>query len=127
MPKLVNLKILSLGRNKLRNLKYLDDVSATLECLWVSYNQLERLDHLANMQKLHTLLIANNKIKNWDELKKLEACSALKVVMFAGNPIYTATRISENWPMVVRRAPQIDSIDGTMVSAQTRTEAEALD
>ena len=31
MPKLANLKILSLGRNKLRNLKYIDDVSNTLE------------------------------------------------------------------------------------------------
>ena len=52
MPKLANLKILSLGRNKLRSLKFIDDVSATLEQLWVSYNQLDRLDHLANMQKL---------------------------------------------------------------------------
>ena len=56
----------------------------------MSYNQLERLDHLANMQKLHTLLIANNKIRNWEELRKIEPCSALKVVMFVGNPIYTA-------------------------------------
>ena len=105
MPKLTNLKILSLGRNKIRSLKYLDDVSETLEQLWVSYNQLDRLDNLANMLKMHTLFIANNKIKNWDELKKIEACSALKVVMFCGNPIYTSTKLSENWPMVVRRVP----------------------
>ena len=127
MPKLTNLKILSLGRNKLRSLKYIDDVSPTLEQLWVSYNQLDKLDHLANMQKLHTLLIANNKIRNWDELKKLEPCLSLKVVMFVGNPIYTSARISENWPMLVRRVPQVDSIDGVMVSAQTRTEAENLE
>ena len=29
--------------------------------------------------------------------------------------------------MLVRRVPQVDSIDGVMVTAQTRTEAEALD
>ena len=117
MPKLVNLKILSMGRNKLRSLKHLDDVSATLEQLWVSYNQLDRLDNLGNMLKMHTLLISNNKIKNWDELKKLEACTALKVVMFCGNPIYDRPKIAENWPPLVKRVPHIDSIDGVMVSA----------
>ena len=105
MPKLSNIKILSMGRNLLRSFKYIDDLAATLEQLWVSYNQIEKLDHLANLPKLHTLLIANNKIKNWDELKKLEPCPALKVVMFVGNPIYTSNRLSENWPHLVRRVP----------------------
>ena len=38
MPKLVNLKILSMGRNCLKSLKHIDDVGATLEQLWLSYN-----------------------------------------------------------------------------------------
>ena len=126
MPKLQQLKILSLGRNALKRIQYLDDLAGTLEQLWLSYNQIDKLDNLQNLQKLHTLLIANNKIKNWDEVAKLSANTELKIVMLVGNPIYTATQRADNWPMVVRRAPQIESIDGVMVSAQTRNAAENL-
>ena len=126
MPKLQNIKILSLGRNQIKSLRFIDDLAETLEQLWVSYNQIDRLDNMANLQKLHTLLIANNKIKNWDELNKLSACSALKIVMFVGNPIYTETVRSANWPMVVHQIRNVESVDGVMVSAQTRTEAEAI-
>ena len=47
MPRLKNLKILSLSRNNIRKIANLDDVAATLEQLWLSYNQIERLDNLA--------------------------------------------------------------------------------
>ena len=37
------LQILSLGRNLIRKIEGLDPVAETLEQLWLSYNQLERL------------------------------------------------------------------------------------
>ena len=104
----------------------MDDLAGTLEQLWLSYNQLDRLDNLGNLQKLHTLLIANNKIKNWDEVNKLANNSSLKIIMLCGNPIYTETVRADNWPRVVKRAPQIESIDGVMVSAHTRSIAETI-
>lgn len=38
-----NLQILSLGRNLLRKIEGLEPVSATLEELWLSYNQIASL------------------------------------------------------------------------------------
>ena len=66
----------------------MDDVGGTLEQLWLNYNHIDRLDNLGNLTKLHTLFIANNKIKNWDELNKIVANPALTIIMFVGNPFY---------------------------------------
>lgn len=49
-----NLKILSLGRNTLKKIENLDGVADTLEELWVSYNQIEKLVWLF----AHSLLLA---------------------------------------------------------------------
>ena len=79
------------------------------------------------LQKLSVLLIANNKIKNWDEVAKLAPCSGLRIIMLLNNPIYNAPTRDGNWPKIVRSVPQIESIDGVMVSAHTRIEAENMD
>ena len=49
MPKLVNLKVLSLNRNQIKRIQYLDDVGNTLEQLWLNYNLIDRLDNLGNL------------------------------------------------------------------------------
>ena len=49
MPKLVNLKVLSLNRNQIKRIQYLDDVGGTLEQLWINYNLIDRLDNLGNL------------------------------------------------------------------------------
>jgi dynein light chain 1, axonemal len=41
-----NLRILSLGRNLIKKIENLDAVADTLEELWMSYNQLEKLVRL---------------------------------------------------------------------------------
>lgn len=71
LPKLKNLKILSLSRNNIKRIMALEDVGGTLEELWLSYNAIEKLDGLQPCVKLHTLFIGNNKIKSWDEVSKL--------------------------------------------------------
>ena len=98
-----------------------------MEQLWLSYNNIEVLNNLAPLQKLTTLYISNNRIKNWDEVAKCSQLADLASVLFIGNPIYTEPSKQENWPMVVRRIPNIQTVDGTMVTAALRAEAEALD
>ena len=66
----------------------MDHVANTLEQLWLNYNQIDRLDNLQSLQKLHTLLLGSNRIKNWDEVTKLSQNPALKIIMLVGNPIY---------------------------------------
>ena len=127
LPRLKNLKILSMGRNNISRIQYLDDVSATLEELWLSYNFISRLDGLGSCSKLHTIYIGNNKIARWDEIAKCASLPELKVVLFFGNPVYDKESKQSNWPMVVRKIPQIETIDGTMVTPQVRAEAEEIE
>ena len=71
LPKLKNLKILSLGRNNIKRIVGLDEIGQTLEQLWISYNQIEKLEGLTPCIKLHTFLCTNNRVKSWDEVGKL--------------------------------------------------------
>ena len=129
--KFKNLQILSMGRNNVKRIQGLEEVSATLLELWISYNQIEKLEGLSSLAKLHTLFIGNNKIKVWDEVSKLAQLPELKTILLAGNPVYTG-RGEDNYkevnaPIVVKRIPQIETVDGKMVSAATRAAAEGMD
>jgi dynein light chain 1 len=78
LPKLKNLKILSLGRNNIKRIMGLEDIGQTLEQLWMSYNIVEKLDGLQPCIKLHTLFLSNNKIAKWEEIAKLDQLNELK-------------------------------------------------
>lgn len=129
--KFKNLRILSMGRNNIKRIQGLEEVSATLEELWLSYNQIEKLEGLSSLAKLTILLMGNNKIKSWDEVSKLAQLPELKTVLLLGNPCY-GDRGQDNYkeinaPLVAKRIPQIENIDGKMVSAATRAAAEGMD
>lgn len=72
---IANLKILSLGRNNIKKIEGLDAVSDTLEELWVSYNQIEKLNGVECCKKLKVLYASNNKIKAWDGIQCLVSLS----------------------------------------------------
>ena len=127
LPKLKNLRILSLARNNIKRIMALEDVGPTLEELWLSYNQIEKLDGLQPCVKLSVLYISNNKIKGWDEVSKLGQLPEMKNVLFMGNPVYGDKTREENAPMVVKRIPQIETVDGKMVSPAVRKAASELD
>ena len=88
LPKLKNLKILSLGRNNIKRIGSLEEVGSTLEELWLSYNQIEKLDGLAPCVRLHTFFLSNNRVNKWDEVTKLAQLPEIKVVLLKRNPIY---------------------------------------
>ena len=82
---------------------------------------------MAPLQKLHTFYISNNKIKEWNEVAKCSQLADLRTVLFKGNPVYSDPEYKNNWPMVVKKIPHVESIDGNMVNAALRAEAEALE
>lgn len=47
-----NLKVLSLGRNVLKSLQGVEAAADSLEQLWISYNQIDKLKPLRNLSKL---------------------------------------------------------------------------
>ena len=128
LPKLKNLRILSLARNNIKRINNLDDVGLTLEQLWLSYNQIEKLDGLGQCMKLHTLFLSNNRVKSWDEVGRLMQLPEIKTVLFLRNPIYDDSKPPEAWiPYVVKRIPQIETVDSKVVSQADRQIAESLD
>ena len=60
---LKNLKVLSLGRNLIKSLQGIEGAGETLEQLWLSYNQIDKLKPIRNMTKLHTLYMAHNLVR----------------------------------------------------------------
>jgi dynein light chain 1 len=98
----------------------LEDVSATLEELWISYNQITTLDGLAACSNLTTLYISNNLIKSWAELDKLAGLANLRDVLFLGNPMYDEVPKELCRIEVLKHLPNLQKIDGDMVKPAER-------
>ena len=128
LPKLKNLKILSLGRNNIKRIVGLEEIGQSLEQLWLSYNQIEKLEGLNPCIKLHTLYMSNNRIKSWDEVAKLAKLPEIKSLLLIGNPIYGGEVDWDiNAPKVIKRVPNLESVDAKIVSASIRKAADELD
>ncbi|XP_054054698.1 acyl-coenzyme A thioesterase 3-like isoform X4 [Rissa tridactyla] len=97
---LKNLKILSLGRNNIKNLNGLEAVADTLEELWISYNFIEKLRGIRVMKKLKVLYMSNNLVKDW------------------GNPLqekYTSDQKNSWIEEATKRVPKLKKLDGIPV------------
>lgn len=60
---LEQLEILSLGRNCVKKLDGLDDVSGTLKELWISYNLIDKLNGMEKLTNLVTLYMRSCPVK----------------------------------------------------------------
>lgn len=58
-PPLKSLKRLSLSRNNIKKISGLEEIGGNLEELWLSYNQIEKLEGLNMCIKLGTLFIGS--------------------------------------------------------------------
>lgn len=109
-----NLRILSLSRNQIKKIQGLDDVGATLQQLWLSYNNIDSLQGLGGCSALQVLYVAHNKIKDWNEVDRLKENKNLRTLVLLGNEIYTEKSASDAEARlnVLRRLPLIDLLDG---------------
>ena len=64
----------------------MDFLGKSLKELWISYNEIEKLDGLKSLIKLEKLYIGNNLISKIEELNNLSNLPELKDVVFKGNP-----------------------------------------
>jgi len=94
---LKNLKILSLGRNNIKNLNGLEAVGDTLTELWISYNNIEKLKGIHVLKKLKVLYMSNNLVKDWGEFNKLAELSSLAELVFVGNPLEEKHSTEGDW------------------------------
>ena len=91
--------------------------------LWISYNEIEKLDGLKSLIKLEKLYIGNNLISKIEELNNISNLPELKDVVFKGNP-FTLENPSlwnskpqdrnptELYPEILKRLPNVQIIDG---------------
>lgn len=119
-----SLKILSIGRNNLKKIENLKDVSSNLEQLWMSYNSVATLDGLSCLTNLKILFCSNNLLKNFSELDKISSLSNLKDVLFIGNPMYDEVPGKREARIeILKHLPQVTKIDGEMVKPFERDSA----
>eukprot|EP00921_Rhytidocystis_pertsovi_P010843 GHVQ01017470.1.p1 GENE.GHVQ01017470.1~~GHVQ01017470.1.p1 ORF type:complete len:193 (+),score=21.22 GHVQ01017470.1:122-700(+) len=123
LPALKNIQILSLGRNLIKKLTGLDEMGQSLRELWISYNQIEKLDGIQSCTKLQTLYMSNNKIKQIEEIEKLASLPEMTSVLFKGNPFYEGSSVDDVRCQILKRVPQLKSIDNEMVTEDMREKA----
>ncbi|XP_037030364.1 dynein light chain 1, axonemal isoform X2 [Bradysia coprophila] len=111
-----NLKILSLGRNYIKQISGLEGVAETLEELWLSYNLIEKLKGIQVLKKLKVLYLSNNLIKDWVEFNKLQEVPTLESLVMVGNPIVEAVGDDAAWRTeCIKRLPFLKKLDGETV------------
>ncbi|NXG28137.1 DNAL1 protein, partial [Dromaius novaehollandiae] len=116
---LKNLRILSLGRNNIKNLNGLEAVADTLEELWISYNFIEKLRGIRVMKKLKVLYMSNNLVKDWGKaglfFVRLAELPLLEDLVFVGNPLQEkyASDQKNSWiEEASKRVPKLKKLDG---------------
>lgn len=116
MPPLMNLKILSLARNNIKSLAGLEPLGDTLEELWISYNQIEKLKGIELMKKLKVFYISFNLISSWNELSKVSALEeTLETFSFIGNPLAESLEEEIYREEAIKRLPFLTWFDGDLV------------
>ncbi|XP_061118095.1 dynein axonemal light chain 1 isoform X2 [Conger conger] len=122
---LKNLRILSLGRNNIKNLNGLEAVGDSLEELWISYNLIEKLKGIHVMKKLRVLYMSNNLVKEWGEFQKLAELPSLADLVFVANPLEEKHSTEGTWiEEATKRLPKLKKLDGNPVIKQDEEEGE---
>ena len=60
----------------------------TLEELWISYNQIDKLKGIGSMKRLRVLTMANNQVREWVELNRLNEIPTLRELVFIGKIVF---------------------------------------
>jgi len=120
------LTILSLGRNALKKIEGLNEVSDTLEQLWISYNQIASFAGIEKLVNLQVLYCSNNKIDKWPEVERLQALPKLREVNLVNTPLFVKQEAEGNWRIeVIKRLEKLKSLDGALIEDDEREQAKA--
>ncbi|SOV75658.1 dynein light chain 1 [Plasmodium sp. gorilla clade G3] len=123
MSGLKNIEILSLGRNCIKKIQFLEDIGGTLKQLWLSYNYIDKLDNLQSLKKLQVLYIFHNKIKSIEEIDKLNTLPELVELGLKGNPIYEGKTNEYMKLLILKKLPQLKIVDNETITEKQRNDA----
>eukprot|EP00095_Tigriopus_kingsejongensis_P007799 snap_masked-scaffold370_size193435-processed-gene-0.22 protein:Tk07799 transcript:snap_masked-scaffold370_size193435-processed-gene-0.22-mRNA-1 annotation:"dynein light chain axonemal" len=118
-----NLRVLSLGRNVLKSLQGVEAAADTLEQLWISYNQIDKLKPLRNLLKLKVLYMAHNHVREWREFEHMSELPVLEDLVFIGNPLEEdVTPTGRYTDDVIKRLLYLKKLDGYPVIREVEEE-----
>jgi len=121
-----SLQILSLARNNLKKIEGLNEISDTLEQLWISYNQIGTFAGIEKLVNLQVLYASNNKIDKWPEVERLQALPKLRELNLVNNPLYQKHDAEGNWRIeVIKRLDKLKNLDGSLIDDEEREQAKA--
>ena len=66
------------------SIRFQEAVADSLEELWISYNNIERMKGISVLRKLSVLYMSNNAVKEWAEFTKLNDLPNLVDLVFVG-------------------------------------------
>ena len=100
--------------------KGIEGASETLEQLWISYNQIDRLKPIRSLQRLKILYMSHNYVREWREFEHMAELPALEDLVFIGNPLEEETSNSGKYTdEVTKRLLYLKKLDGYPVIRTT--------
>ena len=121
-----SLVILSLARNNLKKIEGLNEISDSLEQLWLSYNQIGSFAGIEKLTNLQVLYASNNKIDKWPEVERLQGLPKLRELNLVNNPLYQTHDAEGNWRIeVIKRLEKLKNLDGSLIDDEERERAKA--
>ena len=120
------IEILSIGRNMLRKLDKIDRAAATLQQLWMSYNEVKTLGPLVQCKRLRVLYCSYNKLDKLTELDRLAQLQNLEDLVLVGNPIVETISKTKDYRIeVCKKCKKLTVLDGIQVTDRDRGEEGA--
>jgi dynein light chain 1 len=106
-------EILAIGRNMLKRLDKIDRAAATLQQLWMSYNNVKSFAPLAACKRLRVLYAAYNNIDKLSEIDRLGQLPNLEDVVLIGNPVMLdLTKKGTYRAEMIKRLKKLQVLDG---------------
>jgi dynein light chain 1 len=106
-------EILAIGRNMLKRLDKIDRAAATLQQLWMSYNNVKSFAPLVACKRLRVLYAAYNNIDKLSEIERLGQLPNLEDIVLIGNPIMLdLTKKGTYRQEMLKRLKKLQVLDG---------------
>lgn len=120
------IEILAIGRNMLKRLDKIDRAAATLQQLWMSYNNVKSFAPLVACKRLRVLYAAHNNIDKLSEIDRLGQLPNLEDIVLIGNPLYNDLQKKGTYDNeIIKRLKKLQVLDGKALTGLTSEEAPA--